>query len=199
MTASTNVRFADLKETLMALLATSQKFTGFLLAEELRERILEATEKFEAGKEGEAVRLGQESERWLRNAMLAFFINSPKFFASRLLDEEERLNLEPETVAQVSAVLTQYSTACEAADKLKKASQTVDLAKAADKYSYMIGMVNSIPAVDRKIKADKAAAREAAIKKLKEDDQANRLLKAQQARERRKAEVLDLRAMLAAS
>src|SRR6185369_17840983 len=175
MTPNTNVSFEDVQNSLVAILATSQKFPGFRLSEELREKIEDATNEFEAGQQGKAVRLGQESERWLRAALTSFFLNSPAYFAGQCQILDQRIGLEDETVEQVKGILSPYKAACEKAAKLKETGTPLDLDKAAEKYQYMIGMLETVPAIDKKHKAEKAAAaRVAAAKALEEKRAADR-------------------------
>lgn len=81
-----NKTFAEVTEGLLALVAQSKRFKGFVMPQTMKDEIIRCADVFKGGHEGEAVRLGTLATTGLTNLLTAFFRNSPAYF-DRLLKE----------------------------------------------------------------------------------------------------------------
>ncbi len=199
-----NIRFADVKEVISELLAVSQKFGAFRLPEGdgdregLRDKIERAIYLFVSGKEGEAVRVGQESERWLRNSLTAYYLKvTPRDINRRLQEAAEKYNLEQELAAHLGKKMRAYEDGCQAADRLRSVHMPIDLGMAAKAYVEMDVLVKTVRQLNNNIRLEKQRIQNEIRKRKEEENKAELERQNAKLRQQRESEVADLKAMLA--
>ncbi len=183
-----NVRFADVKDRIVNLLAQSKRLTGFLVPQGIKDEIVRAAEEFAAGKESEAVSLELFAENSLKNMIVAFFKGSPKFFQRTL--ETFQLDLDKDLLEKLQKEFGKL-------EREAKLQIELDTAHCADCYAYAFSMFEWAEAEQatrgqiRRVNEERARqAKEAAEQSRREAQRAQQREQARQQRQQVADELL---------
>ncbi len=192
-TTTENIRYGDVKEQLKTLIIQGKLFSGWVVMDETKWLIREAADYHTAGKESQAIRAAQQCIGKVKNSIVWFFINSPKYFDGQIQDAVDRFRIEQETIEEVDQVLERYEASCAEAEKIHKADGRVNLEKAAAMHTAMSGVIRDIKITNQGVREKKAQA----LKAFEEAQRLEAQKKLEEARNRRAKDSEDLLALIA--